>query len=190
MFLVAMDLQSIEGRMQIRNAVQNGRIMDAIEKVNDMNPEVLDNDTELFFQLQRQHLIELIREKKYEEALEYARDELAPQAEDNPNFLDELEQVMVLFAIDENKMSGGSLPELLSASQRLKTASELNAAILSSQCQEKDPKLPNLLKMLIWAQHQLDEKAVYPRMHDLVSAKLEDKDGGSEGGSESRGRGH
>lgn len=37
-----------------------------------------------------------------------------------------------------------------------------------------DPKLPSLLKMLIWAQNQLDEKAAYPRINDLSTAKLED----------------
>ena len=37
-----------------------------------------------------------------------------------------------------------------------------------------DPKLPNLLKMLMWAQDQLDEKAAYPRINDLSTAMLED----------------
>ncbi len=37
-----------------------------------------------------------------------------------------------------------------------------------------DPKLPSLLKMLIWAQNQLDEKASYPRINDLVNATLEE----------------
>jgi len=37
-----------------------------------------------------------------------------------------------------------------------------------------DPKLPSLLKMLIWAQNQLDEKASYPRINDLSTAMLED----------------
>ena len=37
-------------------------------------------------------------------------------------------------------------------SQRQKTASELNAAILSSQCQEREPRLPHLLRMMLWAQ--------------------------------------
>lgn len=37
-----------------------------------------------------------------------------------------------------------------------------------------DPKLPTLLKMLILAQNQLDEKAVYPRINDITAAVLED----------------
>lgn len=42
--------------------------------------------------------------------------------------------------------------------------------------QEAEPKLPNLLKLLIWAQKQLDEKAVYPRIDNLVTAELVEHD--------------
>ncbi|PWA61139.1 glucan endo-1,3-beta-glucosidase [Artemisia annua] len=38
-----------------------------------------------------------------------------------------------------------------------------------------DQKLPSLLRMLLWAQNQLDEKAVYPRITDLFTAALEDR---------------
>jgi hypothetical protein len=36
----AADLASIQGRMDVRHAVQEGRIVDAIELVNEINPEV------------------------------------------------------------------------------------------------------------------------------------------------------
>ena len=62
----------------------------------------------------------------------------------------ELERTMALLAFDS--IATSPVGDLFEASQRQKTASELNAAILTAQCQEKDPKLPNLLKMLIWAQ--------------------------------------
>ena len=35
-----MDLSSIQERMEVRRAVQSGNVDEAIEKVNDMNPEV------------------------------------------------------------------------------------------------------------------------------------------------------
>ncbi|KAF2568709.1 hypothetical protein F2Q68_00025623 [Brassica cretica] len=141
------DLATITDRMAVKKAVQNGNVEDAIEKVNDLNPEILDTNPELFFHLQQQRLIELIRQGKTEEALEFAQEELAPRGEENVNLLD--------------------------ISHRLKTASEVNAAILTSQSHEKDPKLPSLLKMLIWAQNQLDEKAVYPHINDLSTGQLE-----------------
>lgn len=38
--------------------------------------------------------------------------------------------------------------------------------------QEREPRLPGLLKLLLWAQNQLDSRAQYPRMNDLVSGTL------------------
>ncbi|CAF2249396.1 unnamed protein product [Brassica rapa] len=50
--------------MAVRKAVQNGNVEDAIEKVNDLNFEILDRNPELFFHLQQQRVIELIRQEK------------------------------------------------------------------------------------------------------------------------------
>ncbi|KAI9120481.1 hypothetical protein K1719_007514 [Acacia pycnantha] len=166
------DLATITDRMAVKKAVQSGNVEDAIEKVNDLNPEILDTNPQLFFHLQQQRLIELIRNGKVEEALEFAQEELAPRGEENQSFLEELERTVALLAFED--VSKCPVGELLDISQRLKTASEVNAAILTSQSHEKDPKLPSLLKMLLWAQNQLDEKAAYPRITDIPSATLED----------------
>ncbi|KAK9064232.1 hypothetical protein SSX86_015612 [Deinandra increscens subsp. villosa] len=134
--------------------------------------QILDTNPQLFFHLQQQRLIELIRNGKVEEALEFAQEELAPRGEENQSFLEELERTVSLLAFEDVKNS--PVGDLLDISQRLKTASEVNAAILTSQSHEKDPKLPGLLRMLLWAQNQLDEKAVYPRITDLSTATLQD----------------
>ena len=47
-----------------------------------------------------------------------------------------------------------------------------NAAPLRAVPQEKEPKLPSLLKLLVWAQQALDERAAYPRIQDLSTAEL------------------
>ncbi|GMP72575.1 hypothetical protein CsSME_00030554 [Camellia sinensis var. sinensis] len=166
------DLATITDRMAVKKAVQCGNVEDAIEKVNDLNPEILDTNPQLFFHLKQQKLIELIRNGKVEEALEFAQEELAPRGEENQSFLEELERTVALLAF--NDVSNCPVGELLDISQRHKTASEVNAAILMSQSHEKDPKLPSLLKMLVWAQNQLDEKAAYPHIKDLSTATLED----------------
>ncbi|XP_026410788.1 protein GID8 homolog isoform X1 [Papaver somniferum] len=166
------DLATITDRMAVKKAVQCGNVDDALEKVNDLNPEILDTNPQLFFHLQQQRLIELIRNGKVEEALEFAQEELAPRGEENETFLEELERTVALLAFED--FSNCPVGELLDISQRLKTASEVNAAILTSQSHEKDPKLPSLLKMLIWAQNQLDEKSTYPGINNLVTAVLED----------------
>ncbi|KAL6553247.1 Glucose-induced degradation complex subunit [Orobanche gracilis] len=166
------DLATITDRMAVKKAVQSGNVEDAIEKVNDLNPEILDTNPQLYFHLQQQRLIELIRNGKVEEALEFAQEELAPRGEENQGFLEELERTVALLAFED--VTNCPVGELLDISQRHKTAAEVNAAILTSQSHEKDPKLPSLLKMLIWVQNQLDEKATYPRITDLSTAALED----------------
>mmetsp|Transcript_11166 Transcript_11166/g.19086 ORF Transcript_11166/g.19086 Transcript_11166/m.19086 type:complete len:238 (-) Transcript_11166:379-1092(-) len=166
------DLSSIADRTAIRKAVQSGDVEDAIERVNDLNPEILEERAHLFFHLQQQRLIELIRAGSVEEALEFAQEYLAPRGEENAAFLEELERTIALLAFEDATSS--PVRDLLDASQRQKTASELNAAILSSKCQDKEPRLPILLKMMVWAQNHLDEKLTYPRITDFLTAKLED----------------
>lgn len=48
--------------------------------------QILDTNPHLFFHLQQQRLIELIRNGKIEEALEFAQEELAPRGEENVIF--------------------------------------------------------------------------------------------------------
>ncbi|KAL2473620.1 LisH and RanBPM domains containing protein [Forsythia ovata] len=116
--------------------------------------QILDTNPQLFFHLQQQRLIELIRNGKVDEALEFAQEELAPRGEENQSFLEELERTVALLAFED--------------------VTRCPVAILTSQSHEKDPKLPSILKMLIWAQNQLDEKAAYPRISNLSTAALED----------------
>jgi hypothetical protein len=50
----------------------------------------LESQQELFFHLQQQRLIELIRDGKVEEALDFAQENLATIAEQDSKFLEEL----------------------------------------------------------------------------------------------------
>ncbi|GAM20264.1 hypothetical protein SAMD00019534_034390 [Acytostelium subglobosum LB1] len=169
----SVDLPSIVDRMAIRSAIQRGDIEQGIEIVNDLNPEILDTNPQLCFHLQQQRLIELIKKGKLAEAIQFAQEELAPHCEDNPKFLEELERTMTLLVFED--LAKSPLADLVDNSQRQKTASELNAAILVSQSQDKDPKLPTILKMLNWAQAQLEEKCIYPNMKNLVTGEFKEE---------------
>ncbi|KAL1925585.1 uncharacterized protein VTP21DRAFT_468 [Calcarisporiella thermophila] len=165
------DLRSVQERTEIRNAVYSGNIEEAIEKVNDLDPEILDTNPKLYFHLKQQLLIEKIRKGQITEALEFAQEELAPRGEENPEFLEELERTMALLIFDNN--SSSPVSNLLGAAHRQRTASELNAAILVAQSQEKEPKLPNMIKMLHWCEAQLDErKVMYPKIRDFSTGEL------------------
>ena len=165
------DLSSIEARMRVRNAIQSGQIEQAMELVNDLNPEILDTAPHLFFHVQQQRLIELIRSGDVSGALQFAQEELAPRGEENPQFLEELEKTIALLAFPVPK-GDGPQGSLLHHSQRQKLASELNAAILASQHQDRDPKLPGLLKMLAWGQKLLGETVRFPQLVDISTGEL------------------
>ncbi|GLC39432.1 Glucose-induced degradation complex subunit [Pleodorina starrii] len=164
------DLDAITDRMEVRRALQGGDVEAAMERVNDLDPEILESQPKLFFHLQQQRLIELIRAGDVESALDFAQENLAPLAEENSEFLEELERTVALLAFEDTKSC--PVGDLMEVAQRQKTASELNAAILQSQAQEREPRLPVLLKVLLWAQAQLDERATYPRITDLATAQL------------------
>uniref|UniRef100_T1J9E3 CTLH domain-containing protein n=1 Tax=Strigamia maritima TaxID=126957 RepID=T1J9E3_STRMM len=170
----SVDLDTLDERIKIRDAIQNGRIQEAVAMVNKLHPELLDNDRYLFFHLQQQHLIELIRERNTEEALKFAQEQLAERGEENQEVLSELERTLALLAFEEPERS--PFGDLLHPSHRQKVASELNAAILKMENQDSPtPKLANLLKLLLWAQDELDKKKQkYPKMTDLARGTIED----------------
>jgi len=168
----SLDLNTISDRMAIRTAIQTGDIEQGIQRVTQLNPEILQRNTQLVFHLKQQQLIELIRKGLLSEAIQFAQEELAPRCEQEPQFFEELEKTMSLLAFEDQSIP--LVRELLDPSHRQKTASELNAAILTSQSQERDPKLPTLLKMLKWSQSQLEERIRFPKINNLVSAELEE----------------
>ncbi|KAI9032163.1 CTLH/CRA C-terminal to lish motif domain-containing protein [Hyaloraphidium curvatum] len=170
----SVELESIEDRMNIRNAVQNGDIDQAIAHVNDLDPEILDVNPKLYFHLKQQKLIELIRTGDVVAALEFAQEELAPRGEENPEFLSELERTMALLAFPLEAVSASPVADLFDQSQRQRIASELNSAVLISQSQDDSPKLPSLIRMLLWSQQQLEERANFPKIKDVVTSHLED----------------
>ncbi|KAI0660352.1 lish motif-containing protein [Cubamyces menziesii] len=158
------DFDSIENRMNIREALQRGDVGEAITQVNDLNPEILDTNPSLYFRLQQQKLIEFIRQGKVAEALRFAQEELAPRGEESPEFLTELERTMALLAFESSPMMPASVSELLSPAQRMKTAAEVNAAILESSSQGKEAKLVGLLRLLCWGEAMLEERADLPKL--------------------------
>ena len=67
---------------------------------------------------QQQHLIELIREKDVQGALDFAQSHLAERGEENPEILSELERTLALLAFEDPLNS--PFGELLHPAQRQK----------------------------------------------------------------------
>ena len=93
-------LDSLDNRIKIREAIQRGDLEEAVALTNKLNPEILDTNQLLYFHLQQQRLIELIREKDIVSAVEFAQNQLAEQGQESSNFLEELEQTMALLAFE------------------------------------------------------------------------------------------
>ncbi|KAG2461929.1 GID8B protein, partial [Polypterus senegalus] len=169
----SIDLDSLDERIKIREMILKGQIQEAIALINSLHPELLDTNRYLYFHLQQQHLIELIRQRETEAALEFAQTQLAEQGEESRECLTEMERTLALLAFDNPEES--PFGDLLNMMQRQKVWSEVNQAVLDYENRESTPKLAKLLKLLLWAQNELDQKKVkYPKMTDLSKGTIED----------------
>ena len=167
------ELSGMDSRIKIQEAILAGKVAEAISMVNQLHPELLDDDRYLFFHLQQQQLIELIRESKVEDALTFATEKLAERGAESGFVLEEIERTLALLAFEDPEKS--PYGDLLSYSHRQKVASELNAAILKAEHSDNtQPTLAIGLKMVLWAQDELDKKRIrYNRMVDLSTGKIE-----------------
>lgn len=100
---------------------------------------------------------------------------MSEAGENNPDILHELERTLALLAFEKPEQS--PFYDLLEQSHRQKVASELNAAILKQENHEHtSPRIANLLKLILWAQSELDKKNInYPKMTDLSTGLIEPK---------------
>ena len=182
-----LDLASIDYRLKVRHAIQGGNIDLAVRELNNFDPEILDNNPNVYFHLKLQEFLEIIRGKDHEDnhedinkdinkdisrvlnAIEFARENLAPIAQEQAGgqFLEELEDAMSLLAAE----MGATWPSssLLHPENRLKIAKEVNSAILSSQAQPEVSKLPEILGLLQWAQNKLEDRAIFPKLIDPIN---------------------
>jgi len=168
------ELSLLDNRINIRDAIQTGRIDQAISLLNDLHPTILDENRFLLFHLQQQKLIELIREQRVEEALEFAGSHLAERGEEDTQILQELERTLALLAFEDPFSS--PFADLLATSHRQQVASEVNEAILKMEHADfAQSKLASSNKLLIWAQDELDKKKVrYPHITDLSSGRIQE----------------
>lgn len=87
------------------------------------------------------------------------KEHLAERGEQNHAILGELERTLALLAFEEPDKS--PFGDLLHPTHRQRVASELNAAILKAEHRESTtPQLVSLMKLVMWAQDQLDQRKV------------------------------
>ncbi|KAF2719066.1 hypothetical protein K431DRAFT_287093 [Polychaeton citri CBS 116435] len=174
------DIDFVRARVHIRNAIHSGDIQKAIELVNDVDPELLDNDHTLHFHLLQLHLIELIRAvhlstpsgqlppvTAFRPALEFATSQLSPRAPTDQKYQRALEHTMALMIFDQDKMTP-EFKELLDVNLRERIAGNVNKALLCNRGMRKEAKIRDLLRARAWAEKQAkDVKVDLPAMVPL-----------------------
>ncbi|KAK7205931.1 CTLH/CRA C-terminal to lish motif domain-containing protein [Myxozyma melibiosi] len=165
-------LDSIDERIKIRAAIHAGRIQEAIERINDLNPELLDTNPELHFALLRLQLIELIRQSAstpdgdITAVLNFATTHLASRAQRNPEFLADLEQTMALICFSPDNLVP-QLAELMDPELRRQVSIKVNEAILAAQGVMQEAKIRGLVRVWGWA-----ENAVRQEKGEVLSLDL------------------
>eukprot|EP00056_Hartaetosiga_gracilis_P011064 m.165667 g.165667 ORF g.165667 m.165667 type:complete len:197 (-) comp13439_c0_seq3:139-729(-) len=96
-----LDVEDVEKRMQIREAVEQGDIEGAISCVNDTGSTILQESKQLYFKLRLQQFIELLKTSDTLTAIKFAQVELVPLTEELPELSEHLEQVMGLLAFPD-----------------------------------------------------------------------------------------
>ncbi|KAL4980853.1 CTLH/CRA C-terminal to lish motif domain-containing protein [Aspergillus desertorum] len=172
------DVESIQERVEIRTAIYSGNIQAAIEKINELNPQILDENPALHFALLRLQLVELIRscslnpDGDITPALEFATSQLAPRAPTNPQFLEDLEKTLALLIYPKEKLTP-SLAPLLHSDLRRDIYAKVNAAILQGQGARTEALLCDFARLYAWAEQKAREaKKDIPDKLDLGLGEL------------------
>jgi len=112
------------------NLVLKGEVNEAILYLNKYDTLILEKDQNLYFYLQKQNLIELIRKNEINNALEFVQNHLAPLAGVSQLYLADLEKVMTLIICGNSINNNDDNIDLFSNNQRIITANILNRSLL------------------------------------------------------------
>lgn len=156
------ETEFVRARQEIQNAIHGGNIQVAIEALNELDPEILDEDKSLHFSLLRLQLVELIRACSttggdITPALKFATEQLGPRAPTNPKFLEDLERTMALLLFPADSLEP-RLAALLHPDLRREVADNVNRAILERRSQRREAAIRQLVRMRVWAENAAREK--------------------------------
>ena len=164
------DENLLDKRMKIRNLIINGKIDEAIDEINNINIEILEKNPAMHFELQKQKLIEIIKQNKVEESIEFAQKTLYPITQSDQTLLSELEKIMSLLVFED--ISQSPFKELGTIEQLKKLSSTINLRILEAQMQPTDLILPMVMKLLNYSQEKLKAEITFPEIISVCPLKI------------------
>ncbi|KAH9827959.1 LisH motif-containing protein [Teratosphaeria destructans] len=158
------DNESIRERVRVRHAIHRGRLDEAIEMINEIDPSILDDNHLLHFHLLQLQLIEIIRNilssapasgniaaDSFRPALQFATEQLAPRVPTGEVYKKALERTMALMIYPPEKMTP-ELKQLLDLRLRETVAIDVNKAILESRGERSEAKIRQLIRARAWAE--------------------------------------
>ena len=161
------DEQLLNKRFLIRQLITSNRIEKAIEEINLIDKKILEENKIMYFVLQRQRFINYIKENKFEEGLEFARQALLPLTIKDEFLYKELEKTMCLLAYEN--IEEAPEKELVTDKFLEKIASKMNLVILNYLSGNKmtNLNLELLIKLMYYVQGQLKKEMDFPQITSL-----------------------
>ena len=152
----------------MRETLAKGDVGEALQRVNALNPDVLETRPELLFALQRQRLVELIRSGELLPALDFASTSLLPLAREDGSgrLMVLLESTLALLAFPDpaSQPAAAALAGQLSTEARAELGRSVNSALLEAEGRCPSSRLEAMLRKMLMLQAALKEKASLPQV--------------------------
>jgi len=142
-------------RQGVSALVREGRIEEAITRVNELYPTLFEDSPECLFQLKCQRFVELVREGSLEESITFGRRELQEPPEREAAAL---KDALALLAYPDPATS--PVAHVLLPARRHAVAETLNEALLEQQREPKESRLRRLCKHALLVGEELEANEI------------------------------
>lgn len=177
----ALDFEKIRNRKSILTLILQGKYLEAIKKIEQAEPTLLESNRMLQFSLLKAQLIEMIRDanirrladepeenssgtvfpqvfvEMIEPVADFARAHLLPLAQVEPKCKEDLEITMALLCFPPDT-TVKKLRELMDFKRRHELANEVNNAMLGVNGISGESKIHSLVRLWGWAENELSKK--------------------------------
>ena len=161
------DENILNKRFLIRQLITSNQIEKAINEIDLIDKKILSENKIIYFVLQRQILLNYIKENKLQEALTFAKDILLPLSKGDDFLFKELEKAMGLLAYEN--INDAPEKELISDKFLEKIATKMNLVLLNYLSGNKmiNLNLDLLIKLTMYVQQTLKKVITFPTITSL-----------------------
>ena len=162
------DENLLNQRYLIRQLITTNQIEKAINEINLIDKKILEENKIIYFVLQRQILLNYIKDNKLQEALIFAKDTLLPLSQGDEFLFKELEKTMGLLAYEN--INDAPEKELITDKFLEKIATKMNLVILNYLSGNKmiNLNLDLLIKLTMYIQQELKKEISFPNITSLA----------------------